>query len=314
MSAYKINWLNLKTDNTSRVINISYPLLVCILLSFMLAGCGSKGSTITDADVSKAKTSPPTVLNKMVWIPGGTIKMGTDSTDFEDAQPQHTINVKGFWMDEHEVTNGEFRQFVNATKYITFAERPLDPKDYPGVPLENLVSGSAVFTPPAKAVNLNDGLQWWSYVPGASWNHPFGGGSTIEGKDHEPVVHISYVDAIAYAKWAGKRLPTEAEWEFAAQGGRGNQTFYWGNELKPEGKWKANIFQGDFPGKNLQEDGYAGVAPVKTYPANPYGLYDMEGNVWEWCNELTVPIIIKIAQRTTLKAPLIAMTLTNRIQ
>lgn len=223
----------------------------------------------------------------MVWISGGKFMMGSD--DFPDSRPMHQVTVDGFWMDSHEVTNEEYARFVAATNYKTVAERPLNPADYPGVPADKLVPGSAVFTPTAEKVSFENPLQWWNYVPGASWDHPEGKGSSIKGRENFPVIHVSYEDAAAYAKWAGKRLPTEAEWEFAAQGGRGNHTYYWGDQLKPNGKWVANIYQGSFPDNNLKEDGYAGAAPVKTFPANPYGLYDMDGNVWEWCEDLYRP-------------------------
>ena len=222
---------------------------------------------------------------EMVFIKGGRFTMG--SNDFEDAKPRHGVTVNSFWMDEHEVTNAQFAAFVKATGYITVAERKLNPADYPGVPADKLVPGSAVFTPPPAKVSLDNPLQWWQYVAGASWRYPLGPGSSI--KDNDPVVQVCYVDAAAYAKWAGKRLPTEAEWEYAAAAGRSNQTYYWGTELKPGGTWVANIFQGSFPDHNTLEDGFATAAPVKSFPANPYGLYDMDGNVWEWCSDLYRP-------------------------
>jgi len=256
-----------------------------------------------DAAGSTAKSASVSVQPKMVWIPGGSFKMGTNDPLFPDAQPLHTVTVKGFLMDEHEVTNAEFEAFVKATKYVTVAERKLDPKDFPGVPVENLVPGSGVFTPPGQAVPLDNPLQWWQYVPGASWHYPFGPNSSIEGLQNNPVVHVSYEDALAYAKWAGKRLPTEAEWEYAAQGGRGLHKYYWGDELKPGGKWVANIYQGNFPDKNTAEDGFTGIAPVKLYPPNPYGLYDMDGNVWEWCNDFYRPDYYKQSPANDPKGP-----------
>jgi len=223
----------------------------------------------------------------MVYIKGGSFSMGTN--DFEDAQPVHEVTVDGFWMDEHEVTNAQFARFVAATGYQTVAERPLDPKDFPNVPLDALQPGSAVFSPPDHNVALDNHLQWWRYVIGANWRHPEGPGSSIKGRENEPVVHIAYEDAAAFAKWAGKRLPTEAEWEFAARAGKPDHTYYWGNELKPDGKWPANVYQGNFPVEDRGEDGYKGVAPVKSYPPNAFGLYDMEGNVWEWCSDYYRP-------------------------
>ncbi len=236
--------------------------------------------------VNNAAPSKPG-YKEMVFINGGTFSMG--SADFPDAMPVHAVTVNSFWMDAHEVTNAAFAAFVKATGYITVAERKLNPADYPGVPADKLVPGSAVFTPPAKKVSLDNPLQWWQYVPGASWKHPKGAMSSISRNPNDPVVHIAYEDAAAFAKWAGKRLPTEAEWEYAAGAGSSQQPYYWGSELKPAGKWMANIFQGSFPEGNTAEDGYTTLAPVKSFPANKYGLYDMEGNVWEWCSDLYRP-------------------------
>lgn len=245
----------------------------------------SRAAAIAESNVSHdflgADNAP------MVYIKGGTYLMGSD--EFVDTHPIHEVTVDGFWMDEHEVTNAQFARFVAATGYQTIAERPLDPKDFPNVPLDVLQPGSAVFTPPKKQVDLHNHLQWWEYVQGASWRHPEGPGSSIEGRENEPVVHIAYHDARAFAKWAGKRLPTEAEWEFAARAGRSESKYYWGDELKPDGKWVANVYQGDFPTTNAAEDGYVGAAPVKSYAPNAFGLYDMDGNVWEWCADYYRP-------------------------
>ena len=223
----------------------------------------------------------------MVWIPGGRFWMGT--THMDDAQPIHEVEVNGFWMDRTDVTNEEFAQFVRATGYVTIAERPLDQKEFPNLAPDDLAPGSVVFTPPPGPVPLNEPLAWWRFVRGANWRHPAGPGSDLRGKEKYPVVHIAWQDAIAYAKWAGKRLPTEAEWEFAARGGRDRQDYPWGNELTPKGKWMANTFQGHFPYKNTSEDGFAGIAPVTSFPPNDFGLYDMSGNVWQWVSDWYQP-------------------------
>lgn len=234
----------------------------------------------------------------MVWIPGGEFSMGSKdprgdvcggNEPMDDARPVHRVQLDGYWMDRTEVTNAEFARFVAATNYITVAERPLRASDYPGVPADKLAPGSLVFTPPPHAVPLNDAFQWWAWVPGASWRHPEGPASDLRGRDHHPVVHIAYEDAETYAKWAGKQLPTEAQWEFAARGGLGGALYPWGNELNPDGRKMANIWEGHFPNENSKADGFAGIAPVATFPANAYGLYDVAGNVWEWCADWYAP-------------------------
>lgn len=245
----------------------------------------------------------PTVVNvinattgksnaEMAWIPGGTFSMGgvnpTGMTDggmetMDDARPVHRVFVDGFYMDKTEVTNAQFAKFVKATGYITVAEQKPTAAEFPGVPPEDLVAGSVVFTPPNQKVPLNDISQWWSYQKGADWKHPLGPGSNLKGKEDYPVVQVAWEDAAAYAKWSGKRLPTEAEWEFAARGGKAGELYPWGNQLQQSGRWMANTFQGSFPDHDNADDGEKGLGPVKKYPANAYGLYDMAGNAWEWC-------------------------------
>lgn len=221
--------------------------------------------------------------DRMVLIRGGRFWMGTNH--MEDAQPVHQVEVKGFWMDRTDVTNEEFAHFVKATAYVTIAERPLDPKEFPNLASDELTPGSVVFTPPPGPVPLDQPLAWWRFVRGANWRHPEGPNSNLRGKEKYPVVQIAWPDAVAYAKWAGKRLPTEAEWEFAARGGHDRQDYPWGNDLNPNGKWMANTFQGHFPDHNTAEDGYAGISPVASFPPNDFGLYDMSGNVWQWVSD-----------------------------
>jgi sulfatase modifying factor 1 len=220
----------------------------------------------------------------MIWIPGGTFRMGSDKHYSEEA-PAHRVTVSGFWIDRAPVTNRDFRKFVNATGYVTFAETAPDAKDYPGALPHMLKAGSLVFTPPKHPVDLRDWSQWWNFKFGADWRRPYGPRSSISGLEDHPVVHIAYRDAEAYAKWAGKALPTEAEWEFAARGGLDGAEFAWGEELMPGGKPMANTWQGAFPHQNLNSDGYARTSPVMAFPPNGYGLYDMIGNVWEWTTD-----------------------------
>ncbi len=230
--------------------------------------------------------------NGMVWIKAGTFMMGGDNSQaLEDEYPKHKVTVDGFWMDTTEVTNAQFAEFVKATGYITTAERKPEWNDLkkqlpPNTPKPDdslLVAASLVFDPPKHPVSLNDYSQWWEWKKGANWRHPHGPGSNIKGKETFPVVHVSWFDAIAYCKWANKRLPTEAEWEWAARGGLKNQVYPWGNEPVDEGKPKANTWQGHFPDLNTVKDKFYYLAPVASFAANGYGLYDMAGNVWEWC-------------------------------
>ncbi len=220
----------------------------------------------------------------MVWIPGGEFLMG--STEGEPNEtPVHPVRVSGFWMDETEVTNAQFRAFVEATGYVTQGEKPMSAEEYPDAPPDALKAGSLLFKKSDGPVSLDYHMQWWEFVPGADWRHPFGPDSSIEGKDDHPVVCISWDDAHAYAEWAGKRLPTEAEWEFAARGGLERASFAWGEEFSPDGAFQANLWQGEFPHDNTAEDGYATTAPVKQFPPNGYGLYDISGNVWEYVQD-----------------------------
>ena len=221
----------------------------------------------------------------MTWIPGGQFWMGTSEDHMTDARPWHRVYVDGYWMDKTEVTNEQFARFVRATGYVTVAERKPRAEDYPQALPERLVAGSVVFSPPARAVALDNHYQWWSYVPGANWRHPEGPQSDIKSRMNHPVVHIAYEDAVAYCHWAGKRLPTEAEFEFASRGGLDRKRYAWGDEFMPGGQHMANTFQGHFPDTNTGEDGYLATAPVGSFPANGYGLFDMAGNVWEWTSD-----------------------------
>jgi formylglycine-generating enzyme required for sulfatase activity len=256
-----------------------------------LVGAGLIGFAAAYAATSHwnaPKPGPP----RMVWIPGGEFTMGSDAESaWPEERPAHRARVDGFWLDRAEVTNAQFRAFVEATHYVTTAEKPPVLEDImsqvpPGTPPpapEKLVPGSMVFTPPAGRVDLRDFSQWWTWTPGADWRHPEGPVSSIEGRDDHPVVQVSWDDAVAYARWAGERLPTEAEWEFAARGGLDAKPYTWGDGPPADDRILANIWQGEFPHTNTAADGYGGTAPVGSFPPNGYGLYDMAGNVWEWC-------------------------------
>jgi sulfatase modifying factor 1 len=241
--------------------------------------------------VTNTQPPPEPAPRGMVWIPGGEFSMGAaDPPEMDmvgmraitESRPIHRVYVDGFFMDKTDVTNAQFAEFVKATGYVTIAEKTPTRAEFPGAPPENLVAGGVVFSPPDHEVPLNDHFQWWSYVKGANWRHPSGPNSFIKGKEVYPVVQVAYADAQAYARWAHKRLPTEAEWEFAARGGLAGKPYVWGEKFKPEGKWMANTYQGHFPDQDSGADGFIGISPVGKFPPNGYGLYDMAGNVWQW--------------------------------
>lgn len=238
----------------------------------------------TDGSPPTARPTPGRQAAGMAWIPGGRFTMGSDRHYPEEA-PAHPVDVDGFWIDPAPVTNAQFEAFVEATGYVTTAERPADPAGYPGADPALLAPASAVFTPPPYPVDLGDPYQWWSYVPGANWRHPGGPGTSLRERRDHPVTHVAYADALAYAQWAGKQLPTEAEWEYAARGGLSGSEYAWGDEFNPGGNHMANTWQGRFPHENLRLDGYDGTSPVGAFPANAYGLHDMIGNVWEWTSD-----------------------------
>jgi len=234
-------------------------------------------------DVVEHRSDDAGIAN-MVRIPGGTFRMGSDHHYPEEA-PAHRVSVDPFWIDRMPVTNSQFKAFVNATGHVTTAEVPPDPADYPGALPEMLYAGSLVFAPPPRVTDLRDWSQWWNFMKGANWRRPYGPRTNIRGLDDHPVVHVAYGDALAYAAWAGKDLPTEAEWEFAARGGLEDAEFAWGDELTPRGQHMANIWQGPFPLENLNEDGYERTSPVTAFPPNGFGVHDMIGNVWEWTSD-----------------------------
>jgi len=246
---------------------------------------------------------------EMVWIAPGRFTMGGIGDDIpSDELPLHDVKIDGFWMDRTEVTNAQFTKFVKATGYLTVAERPMSAKTTPGLLPEYEGKGvSLCFRAPGGPVNLADVSQWWEPVVGANWQHPSGPDSDLKGRENHPVVHVCNEDAMAYCKWAGKRLPTEAEWEFAARGGLVAQPFIWGKDVRPEGKFMANTWQGVFPGERKVEDGFDGTAPVMSFPANGYGLYDLAGNVWEmtsdWYRPDTYAALARIGDRAARRNP-----------
>ena len=283
-----------------------FILIAVLFFAIGIAGWKLQKDSKTEAPPPQFEVFQETIPNKasppgpapdgMVWIPGGRFSMGAanpygnDRNDVgmqatHDSRPIHPVYVDGFWMDKTEVTNKQFARFIEETGYITVAERKPRPEDFPGAPPENLVAGSVVFTPPNQPVPLNNHFQWWSYVKGANWRQPYGPSSNLEGRADYPVVHIAYEDAEAYARWAGKRLPTEAEWEFAARGGLSGKIYPWGNSFHKNGKWMANVHQGQFPNQDTAEDQYLGISPVAQFPPNDYGIYDVAGNVWEWTSD-----------------------------
>jgi formylglycine-generating enzyme len=289
------------------LLGIAAALLV---LSAIMASFKANASNRNELSGGEVRREAPT---GMVWIPEGAYLMGTnDKESFPNERPAHLVQVNGFWMDQHDVTNAEFSKFVEATGYVTTAERKIDWEDLkkeapPGTPKPDasaLAPGSLVFTPTAGPVPLNDLLAWWRWVHGANWRHPEGPESSILGRENHPVVQVSWHDAVAYAQWAGKRLPTEAEWEFAARGGLESKRYVWGDDFKPGGKYMANTWQGQFPVINTAEDGFVGTSPVGAFPANGYGLYDMAGNVWQWCSDwYRVDTNIEAASKNVCRDP-----------
>ncbi len=262
------------------------------------ASSGPNAQPNFEATVANSDPVPGSKPTGMVYIPGGEFSMGSldpvatemvcgGDQPMADARPIHRVYVDAFYMDSTEVTNEQFEEFVKATGYVTVAEQKPTQEEFPGAPEEKLVPGSVVYTPAHRQISLENHYDWWRYVPGANWRHPDGPGSNLKGREKFPVVQIAYEDAAAYAKWAGKRLPTEAEFEFAARGGLTGKTYPWGDELKPDGEWPANIYQGMFPvaGGDTGEDGFKGFAPVGRFNPNGYGLFDVGGNVWEWCSD-----------------------------
>jgi formylglycine-generating enzyme len=243
---------------------------------------------VYDTDVAAVTAPGPAPSPGMRWVPAGTFLMGSDAHYPEEA-PAHKVTVDGFWIDSRPVTNESFAKFVADTGHATVAEIPPDPAEYPGALPELLYPGSLVFQKPGRPVNMRDMRNWWAFTLGADWRHPGGPDTDLAGMDRHPVVHVAFGDAEAYAKWAGKALPTEAEWERAARGGLEGAAYAWGDEIMPRGRPMANFWQGQFPHENTLEDGWEGTSPVGMFPPNGYGLFDMIGNVWEWTDDWYAP-------------------------
>jgi len=241
-------------------------------------------SSVTSETSGAQYDAPPPPAPDMVWVPPGECMIGSDS-HYAEERPAHRVQVAGFWIDPFPVTNARFAEFVRATSHVTLAELPPNPADYPGAAPEMLQPGSLVFRKPDRPVPLQDVRNWWAFVFGADWRHPYGPESTLDGLADHPVTHVAYADVVAYAAWAKKQIPTEAEWERAARGGLPNAVYAWGNEFLPNGRFMANTWQGRFPYENLREDGYERTSPVHAFPPNGYNVHDMIGNVWEWTSD-----------------------------
>lgn len=318
--------------------------LLWLLLLVALAGCAKTESASTPVPKAEALTNDlqdpkaPVIVDEpgstpagMRWIPGGMFTMGTDNPKFPDETPAHRVTLDGFWMDETEVTNTQFKEFVDATGYITVAEKKVNREDLAGqvpdvasIPEENLVAGSICFNSSFDPKTLRkDHPLWpyqvWKYVGGANWKQPEGPGSNLDGRMDHPVVHVSWDDAHAYCEWKGHRLPTEAEWEYAARGGHEGWEYPWGNERNPDAKWMHNIWQGEFPLKNDVTDGFQQTSPVKSFPPNDYGLYDLSGNVWEWCGDWYQPDYYRQSRTRNPQGPPVSIdplepTIPKRVQ
>ena len=261
---------------------------VCVVMLLGAAGFGLAVGLSSGEERGSASSHVPVRERDMVFVPGGRLMLGANGV-YADEGPVQAVTVKPFRISRTEVTNAQFAEFVVVTGYQTVAERQPDPAQYPDIPPELLKPGSSLFVQPTDISGGGNFLKWWQFVEGASWRRPEGPGSSIEGREHYPVVHIAFEDAQAYAAWKGQRLPTEAEFEYAARGGLRDARYAWGDELVPEGNYKANTWQGLFPVQNTEEDGYQGLAPVGGYEPNPYGIHDLIGNVWEWTATLYYP-------------------------